>query len=231
MKFIKKIKFNNHKDIASALKTCKVLHAVPAASINLSDFYLDAINYLGKPFYSEEDFKTKNKTGNLWSDIKYDPEKGESFSHSNTRQPFHTDGAYEANNPDISFFYCMEQSTFGGATTFLNPKVLLKCLSFYNSDLLVEIKNTIVHHFKASDQKQALILNGEDWNWNYFRAEKIKLVEQFHFFLEEVIYKSGLYENITLKKGESLFFWDKKVLHGRNAFLGNRHLRKAGIHV
>lgn len=229
MKFIKKIKFKNKKDIKFALKECKVLHAIPDIDINPQDFYFDFINYLGKPFSSEEDFNTKNKTGNLWSNIKYVKEKSESFSYSNTRQPFHTDGAYESKSPDISFFYCIEKAKFGGATTFINPKILINCISFYDNNLLEKIKKNSILHYKGNDKKKIPILEGENWNWNYFRAEKSDLTEEFHYFLEEKIYKSGLYESIYLNPNESLFFWDRKVLHGRNAFLGNRHLIKCGI--
>lgn len=228
---IKKIFFTCYEDIKKSINDCLVLHAVPAIEIDPDKFYLDLIEYIGEPFRSEEDFCTKNKTGSLWSDIKYIEEKSESFSHSNTRQPFHTDGAYESNAPDISFFYCLQKAKFGGATTFINPKTLIDCLIFSNKNLLEKIKQSIVHHLKGNDEKKIQILKNEDWNWNYYRANKCEVVEEFHNFLEETIYKSGLYESVFLNPGEALFFWDKKLLHGRNSFLGNRHLRKAGIYV
>lgn len=231
MKFIKKIIAKNSNQIKKELLEFKVLHVTPERVENFESFYIDVANQIGTIFCSEEDFITKNKTGNLWSEIKYIEEKSESFSHSNTRQPFHTDGAYELNAPDISFFYCVERANFGGATTFIDSDVLIKCLSFCNGDLLKKIKNTIVYHYKGDDGKKALILDDKNWNWNYFRAEKSNLVEEFHNFLEEKIYKSGIYESVYLNPGDSLFFWDKKVLHGRNGFIGNRHLKKAGIYV
>lgn len=232
MKFIKKIKFKSFEDIKSSLNNCFVLHAIPELEIEPQSFYLELINYIGKPFYSEEDFVTKNKTGNLWSDIKYIKEKASSFSYSNTRQPFHTDGSYESNSPDISFFYCIQRSDFGGATTFIDTVILTKCLSLFDNKLLERIKNTKINHFKGNDKKISYILDkNNNWNWNYYRAEKNEVVEDFHYFLEEIIYKSGIYESVFLNPSEALFFWDKKVLHGRNSFLGDRHLIKAGIHV
>lgn len=230
MKFIKKIKFKSFEDIKKALDKCFVLHAVPQIDIEPKSFYLECINYIGRPFYSEENLITKNKTGELWSEIKYDKEKASSFSYSNTRQPFHTDGAYESNSPDLSFFYCIKKADFGGATTFIDPKILIKCLSFYDKNLLEKIKNTKIDHFKGNDKKTAPILGeNNDWNWNYFRANKNEVVEDFHNFLEEIVYKSSLYNSVLLNPNEALFFWDRKVLHGRNSFLGNRHLIKCGI--
>lgn len=232
MKFFDSIKIIKTLEVKDAINNCEVLHIIPLEKIEyVENFYIEVAENLGKLFSSEEDFGTKNKTGNLWSEIKYIKEKSESFSHSNTRQPFHTDGAYESNAPDISFFYCIEKANFGGATTFVDSDVLLDCLNFYNKSLLRKIQNTPICHHKGNDQKILPILKDNNWNWNYFRAEKNKIVEEFNYFLEEIIYKSGLYRSIILNPGEALFFWDHKVLHGRNAFLGNRYLRKAGVYV
>jgi hypothetical protein len=85
--------------------------------------------------------------------------------------------------------------------------------------------------FKGNDGKKSIVLGDNNIVWNYFRVEKNKIAEDFHCFLEEKIYQGGLYESVYLNKNESLFFWDEKVLHGRNSFIGNRHLVKAGINV
>ena len=66
-------------------------------------------------------------------------------------------------------------------------------------------------------------------NWNYFRAEKCNVVEDFHAFLENRIVQMGLLSNVSLRKGDAVFFNDQQVLHGRNAFIGERWLRKGGI--
>jgi alpha-ketoglutarate-dependent taurine dioxygenase len=233
MKFIKKIEFSKFEEIKQALETSLVVHAIPKTKIEIAEnFYSDCVHSLGVPFYCEEDFTTNNKTGNLWSDIIYSPSKSNSFSHSNTRQPFHTDGAYEKNSPDISFFYCVEKAKFGGCTNFIDNILIAECLKFYNKELLLKIKKYTVNFLKGNDGKECLILDeNNNLNWNYFRAEKNNMVEEFHSFLEEVIWKGGIYDSISLSKNESLFFWDRKVLHGRNSFLGNRHLKKAGFYV
>ena len=229
---IKKVFFKNKDEIKNALKNNCVVHAIPKINIDDPDsFYFDLIGHIGKPFFSEEDFESKNKTGSLWSDIKYIKEKSSSFSFSNTRQPFHTDGAYEKEAPDISFFYCIKSAQFGGSTIFAETELLLDCLNFYDKKIFDGIQNNLIRHFKGNDEKLLPILKNKKWNWNYFRAEKSDLVEKFYCFLENIIYKSGMYQSVYLKERECLLFWDKKVLHGRNAFLGDRHLRKAGIYV
>lgn len=233
MNFIKKIEFENFDQLKDAVLNNVVVHAIPKnIKIEIQSFYLDFINYIGVPFSADEDFSTKNKTGHLWSHIKYDSEKNTSFSHSNTRQPFHTDGAYEKKPPNISFFYCVEQALFGGATTFVKLETLIDCISFYDKSLLSEIRSVEMKFFKGDDGKKSVILDEKNnIVWNYFRVEKNKTAEYFHSFLEEKIYQGGIYDSVRLNKNESLFFWDEKVLHGRNSFIGNRHLIKAGINV
>lgn len=232
MNFITKLNFESFEEIKNSLMNSFVVHAIPRIKIEeLESFYFDLICYLGSPFLSEESLETSDKTGGLWSDIKYSKNKSDSFLHSNTRQPFHTDGAYEKSNPDISFFYCIEKAKFGGATIFAQTETVIDCLKVYDEKILNDLKKTPILHRKGNDGKTCLILDNNNWNWNFYRAEKIEIVHKFHYFLEEIIYKSGLYESVCLLPGESLFFWDKKVLHGRNAFLGDRHLRKAGLNL
>ena len=95
------------------------------------------------------------------------------------------------------------------------------------------LKNKEILFYKGNDGKKSVIIdiNKNRINWNYFRAEKNDIVESFHNFLEKIIFQGGLFNPITLKEGEALFFWDNKVLHGRNSFVGNRHLKKAAIYV
>jgi alpha-ketoglutarate-dependent taurine dioxygenase len=39
----------------------------------------------------------------------------------------------------------------------------------------------------------------------------------------------GVLTNINLKKGDAVFFNDELILHGRNAFIGDRWLKKGGL--
>lgn len=233
MKSIKKIKIKNPEEVKLAIEKHKVIHVVPEIEVkDLEHFYFNIMCSLGKPFNSDEDFISKNKNGNLWSDIIYSKEKSSSFSYSNTRQPFHTDGAYESNSPDIYFFYCIKKSKFGGKTIFVDTKKIIEILEYHDKSFLKELKETKIKFSKGNDSKECFIIDEqENINWNYFRAEKNNTTEKFHIFLENFIFQGGIFESVCLDESEAVFFWDKKVLHGRNSFLGDRHLRKAGIYV
>lgn len=178
----------------------------------------------------EENIKTGNKTGNLFVDIKYAKNKSNSFLHSNTRQPFHTDGSYESNPPDLTFFFCKKQAKYGGSTIFINNKDLIKICKCYNFKMYQHLISKKLSFFKGNDKREKEIIDKKlNLNWNYFRVEKTPLVEDFHAFLEHKIFDGGLYENINLKEGEGIIFNDNKFLHGRTSFIGNRWLKKGGI--
>ena len=98
-----------------------------------------------------------------------------------------------------------------------------------NNDLLQTIKTTKVKFSKGNDFKITEILNEETCNWNFYRAENLPLVHAFHDYLENRIINMGLTTNIQLAKGDAIFFRDNLVLHGRNAFIGDRWLKKGGI--
>ena len=70
-------------------------------------------------------------------------------------------------------------------------------------------------------------------NWNYYRALEDKknhsLTEDFKDFLDTFIEKSGELTELKLQPGEGVFFQDRRVLHGRNSFVGNRQLNKGAI--
>ena len=193
------------------------------------DFWYNLAGRIGRLVGMDEDQNTGDKTGKFWIDIRYDAQFPDQFLHSNTRQPLHTDGSYEANAPNISFFYCIQSATFGGATTFLDLAILRDCLHVERPWLLDRLESTPLRFFKGSDSKTSLILNGDKCNWNYYRVEKCDLAEEFQNYLENRIINMGVLLGVRLQPGDAVFFHDQCVLHGRDAFIGNRHLRKGGL--
>jgi alpha-ketoglutarate-dependent taurine dioxygenase len=234
--YIGKIAFNDSQDISSELinllKEYKVIHCVSKSkNINL-DYYEKLARNIGKLALMEEDLTTGNKNGNLFTDIKWPVSfTSSSYSHSNTRQPLHTDGSYESNSPNITFFACLKKSKYGGATVFIENIFLIEILKFYDDNLLQDLKNNTVDFSKGNDFKKEFIIDNNNLlNWNYHRCEKNELTNRFHDFLEEKIIKSGLVDSVLLNEGDAVFFRDNMVLHGRNSFIGERWLIKGGIH-
>lgn len=209
----------------------KVIHVVNSQGINDENYWFETAESIGTLAPMEED-QTGNKTGRKFTDIKYPwHTKSASFSHSNTRQPLHTDGSYESKAPNITFFSCIETPTFGGKTTFVELKILIDYIKAFDSNLLERLEKEIVTHGKGDDSKTKPIIQNNKITWNYFRCESCKIRDDFHNFLENYVVGGDLCSGITLLPGEALFFKDEELLHGRTSFIGRRWLLKGGIHV
>lgn len=105
----------------------------------------------------EEDLATGKKTGNKWIDIRYDPALPNSYRHSDTKQPLHTDGSYESKAPDVTFFVCIKNLVYGGSTVFLDGNHLIECLEHYDKDLFKRCKEIELTFSKGDDFKKSLL--------------------------------------------------------------------------
>lgn len=215
--------------IRELLASHLAVHAVADGPVDDSYWETHA-KAIGTLVPMHEDPKTGNKTGKFWTDIKYDKRHPDRFASANVRQPLHTDGSYEADAPNVSFFFCKKQATYGGATTLLDLETLDGCLRAEDKLLRNELYEVPVLFKKGNDQKTSRILGDFKVCWNYFRvASRMPLARRFHTFLESRIVEMGLCTPVDLTPGSALFFRDDKLLHGRNAFIGPRWLRKGGV--
>lgn len=215
--------------IKGLFKEFAVIHVTGEPFESQEPYWLSQASQIGSLVIMDEDKTTGNKTGNFWIDIRYDPEYPNLFVHANTRQPLHTDGSYESQAPNISFFYCIEAADLGGATTFVPIATVQKALAAEYPELLARLESEPVLFSKGNDSKCVPIFCEGRCNWNYFRTDKSELPQRFHNYLEDRIINMGVVYPVSLRPGEAVFFRDELVLHGRNAFLGNRWLRKGGI--
>lgn len=241
MKFISK--WDPKDRFSQIFSTTKVVHVASCMHQidEVNEFFLELAKQVGVVIICDEDPLTGELIVNQWNKIKYDPNLFENaYKYSNKYQPLHTDYGYFSLDVFCSFFYCVEQAQFGGATTFIDVDKVVSILQSMNSTLFTEIQNRKIHFGRSESpltnnidfilQKDEL---GWKINWNYYRAlgdEKNKaLVEDFKGFLDNYIEKSGELTEIKLNPGEGVFFHDRRVLHGRNSFLGDRHLNKGAI--
>lgn len=236
MNFLKCIDYQSNVagKIKEALKTNKIVLLQNCQEENLFDFYENLSNEIGHWVPMDEDVKTGEKTGNKWIEVKYDPQFPNSYRHSDTRQPLHTDGSYESDAPNITFFFCIEKAKIGGATTFFDYDDLVNTLKLYSEELLDRCKNIPLTFSKGKDSKTKTIIQDGILTWNYYPAqsnnqEQSELKENFHTFLEKKVVEGGLCMPLQLKPGDAVFFHDEKLLHGRNSFIGNRNLLKGGL--
>lgn len=244
--FIKEIAYNDAPDFnqifINNLKKYKIVHlkGLPEGT-DYESWYGNLVDAVGEIVNVDEDIKTGNeRASERWTDVRYDKNNDFTFRHANVRQPLHTDAAYTNFDQDVNFLFCVQAADIGGATTFIDATDLIAILEQYEPELLQRLLTTDVYWGKGDDQrKKRKILSKDDrgWvlNWNYYRVqpenteEAKQLCEDFHRFLENRIVAGGLLTPVTLQKGEAAFFQDDRILHGRNAFYGNRNLRKGGF--
>lgn len=246
MKFLEEIE---HKqgvaaEIRELLETTKVVLLTGYGGNDLFEFYDRLADEMGQLVPMDEDLETEQKTGAKWIEIKYDPQFPNSYRHSASRQPLHTDGSYESQAPEISFFYCIKTAPVGGATTFIDSEQVLNALRLYSQDLYQRCCEIPLTFAKGSDSKTRPIITHDSKDvvltWNYFRVletspETTKLRNEFHQFLESKVVEGGLCSACQLKPGEAVFFNDERLLHGRNSFvantIGDRYLLKGGLRL
>lgn len=220
----------------------KVVHVTTGLlDIDPDSFFKELAAKAGLPLIYEEDPATGQINVNEWTEIKYEPENASNtYKSSNKFQPLHTDYGYFSFEIYAAFFYCVTQAEFGGATTFIDVDTIVGILK----DVDQRLFNKIQKHKITFGRKGNPIAYNEDFilqkdpigwklNWNYYRASGDKvnqgLIEDLKGFIDHYIEKSGELKEIKLSPGEGVFFQDRRVLHGRNSFIGDRHLNKGGI--
>lgn len=244
--FLKTVSYSPSNDFIpefkETLKQYKLVHLVDVPlELNCKEFYAGLVDKIGESVNVDEDIKTGNSnTEERWTDIRYDKNNDFTFRHANTRQPLHTDAAYTNFDLDVNFFFCVQNAEIGGATTFIDSTELLYILDKYEPVLYEKLKTLEVHLGKGENQgKRRKIIDYDDrgvkFNWNYYRvmpdnSDEVKaMCEEFHKFLESKIVGGGLLTEVYLKLSEAAFFQDDRILHGRNAFYGDRNLIKGGF--
>ncbi|KAF0191314.1 MAG: hypothetical protein FD165_1910 [Gammaproteobacteria bacterium] len=192
----------------------------------------------------DEDVKTGLATGNLWSDVEFNPEFQQCFRHSSSAQPLHTDGAYLSDPPPIVFLVCHRAAPRGGATLFLDGPQLLSLLSTEQPELLAMVTASRARFRKADVDVESTIIAahpaGPLLRWNYYAMRNqaspalLAVVEKFHCFLQDTVDRS-LPLAVRLNEGDAVFFHDARVLHGRDGFTasitGDRCLWKGALRI
>lgn len=234
--------YNIEQDSFSKMfKNTKVLHILEQDNMDTDTYFRQLAKSAGICLIYEEDPVTGEIRMNHWTEIKYEPEKSnDAYKNSNKSQPLHTDYGYFSFEIYAAFFYCVTQAEFGGATTFVDVDTVVKILQSVNPQLFSHIQKQKIHFGRKGNpiaQNEDFILQQDQlgWkiNWNFYRAlgdsENKTLIEDFKDFLDTYIEKSGELLELKLQPGEGVFFQDRRVLHGRNAFVGQRQLNKGAI--
>ena len=169
-----------------------------------------------------------------WMDVRFEPDRPDTYRHHKVGQPLHSDGAYSpsAYAQEIALFYLERQARSGGESLFVDAATVAERASAKAPQLYEALTTLPVHFGKAgAPGRTTTILSTRDGrlriNWNYFRVlrgqgEAVgRLREDFRLFLEQMI-EAGAVESFRLDEGDAVFFRDEEVLHGRRDFVAER---------
>ncbi len=246
MNFIKRVRYYDGllADIKNLVSTNKVVHIsdVPS-SVDIDKFYIEMGDQLGMLFRKDVDPATRQLVHDSWTIVKYDVRYlHDTYKHSNKAQPLHTDYCNASIALDVVELICVEAAPFGGATIFMDSILLLELLKKFKPGLMKQLQDKEVIFGKAPHplfRNTARVISYDDDGpllyWNYAvvapdnTPDVLQMCEEFHDFLESYVVRGGLCTPINLAPREGVFMQDKRILHGRNSFLGDRHLLKGGI--
>jgi alpha-ketoglutarate-dependent taurine dioxygenase len=165
-----------------------------------------------------------------WMDVRFEPDRPDTYRHHKVGQPLHSDGAYTPPDfaQEIALFYLERQARSGGESLFVDAAAVAERARLHDTALYAALTTLPVHFGKAgAPGRTTTILSRRGGrlkiNWNYFRVlpgqgEAVdRLREDFRLFLERMI-EDGAVESFRLDAGDAVFFRDEEVLHGRRDF-------------
>jgi alpha-ketoglutarate-dependent taurine dioxygenase len=185
------------------------------------------------------------RTGEIWFEVRYDPDIPNAYRHSSQAQPLHTDGSYIPSFPNAGILVCEAMPADGGATTFVDAVDVVEALRAENPDLLARLESIRMPHARSGDRRVEPVVryDGDEplVNWNYYCVDEEadetirKLREQFFAFLKSSPAVAAKVRRVKLSPGEAVIWKDDKVLHGRDSFdpegRSARFLWKAALQV
>lgn len=163
-----------------------------------------------------------------WMDVRFEPDKLDTYRHANVGQPLHSDGAYAHVVQDIGLFYLEKQASEGGESLFVDAADIASRSARLNPQLHHDLFNMPLKFGKGATGRTVPILREVEGrlkiNWNWFRVlpdqgeAQAKLREDFRLFLESMVQTSPAIAAFRLNAGEAVFFRDDEVLHGRRGY-------------
>jgi alpha-ketoglutarate-dependent taurine dioxygenase len=195
-------------------------------------FYDEFMESAGVPGEVGEDAtaagREGQRTGQRWTEIRYDPMIPDAYRHSANPQPLHTDGSYVPDFPDTAIIYCQAAANNGGETVFLDSRDLLSAAEAEAPELLKALREDVLPHRRSGTERVSRVMEGEGDDvqlfWNYYCVaddidqQQSELREKFHTWLNSSERVKAALVEVALKPGESVMWKDYRVLHGRNGF-------------
>jgi alpha-ketoglutarate-dependent taurine dioxygenase len=207
-------------------------------SVELADVratYDALLPLIGTPHCLAEDARIADRhsqrTGELWAEVRYDPAIPNSYRNSSNAQPLHTDGSYIPTHPNAAFMCCVASADNGGETVFISAEELVAALETERPDLLDALQQIPIPHVRGDRRIHPVIRrDGAELllNWNYYCVAEdceprvAELRQHFFDYLRDSVAVRSALVPIKLMPGDAVLWKDDRLLHGRNAFVGNR---------
>lgn len=208
---------------------------------------------IGETLAPSADVLEDSLTGTLqhadgrWMDVRFEPDRPDTYRHHNVGQPLHCDGAYIPvdRTGRLAVFYLERQAEAGGESLFVDAETVDAYARVHAPRLHERLVSVPVRFGKAGDELRIeTVLSRTSGrlkiNWNYFRVlpgqgEAVdSLREEFAALLERLV-ADGQAQSFRLDAGDAVFFRDDEVLHGRKAYAaeksGDRLLWKTYFHL
>jgi alpha-ketoglutarate-dependent taurine dioxygenase len=218
--------------IARRMGTLKVLRVSGAApkAVDPRDFWQRMGETLGRCAQILEDSITGEEVeaSGGWMDVRFEPDRLDTYRHANVGQPLHCDTAYGTALQNIGLFYLEKQASRGGESLFVSAQAVTDYVGRADPGLLARLFATEVKFGKGRACRTTPILRqssgGVKINWNWFRVLSDQgegvaaLREDFKVLLERMILDEDAVMAFRLDEGDAVFFRDDEVLHGRKAY-------------
>jgi alpha-ketoglutarate-dependent taurine dioxygenase len=168
------------------------------------------------------------RTGQRWTEIRYDPSIEDAYRHSANPQPLHTDGSYDPEFPEAAIIYCQSSASNGGETIFIDYDDLVSSMKTEAKELLEKLQTIDMPHSRSGYSKNSKLIDSDNEggliSWNYYCVDKNAtsevqaLREEFHNYLQSSQNIRKAVVPVPLTIGEGVIWKDHRVLHGRNGF-------------
>lgn len=154
----------------------------------------------------------------------------------------HTDNPYRDPVPGFQLLHCLEQSSQGGESIFVDGFAVVEDLSATDPEA-VEMLATVPVPFAFRDKSAALeavrpLIERDPWgdvkavhyNNRSMRPIRLPAAETRAYYrayrlFAELLRDPNFEWRIKLEKGDLVAFDNHRILHGRTAFQGSRHLQ------
>ena len=165
-----------------------------------------------------------------WMDVRFEPDRSDTYRHHNVGQPLHSDNAYHPAElaARLALFFLERQAEAGGESLFVDAETIDAYAQAHAPELRDALFDLPIRFGKAGGATRIEPVLSRRFgrlkvNWNYFRvlpgqgAAVDDLRATFAGLLQRLV-QDGAAQSFRLEAGDAVFFRDDEVLHGRKAY-------------